>query len=283
MTPEKIVRFVDELNQFVHGSILLKTLIDPEDWMEIANVHNPESDKRYESTGRKKSSFISHDPDVLLAIKMCWDLLIPSMNPGATCVDVQYRSEMPPLLPGEDSIVKTTMWIGRDGTDNRDTAAATVMMQVRIPFAKDNEDLLIIVTPTTIRPVRINYPELSHARKVGMIRNAAEILINQEEFQSQDDRNKVIKASLNERFKNIEALDPNEIVVDDPGPRNLQGYSTLGSMISSWENPSQQSYVILTFSFQFIQATLWELRLPPWFIVTKNVHYPDPNQPAAAA
>lgn len=51
MTPEKCVAFVDELNKLFdfHGSdtIIIRDLIDPEDWQEIANVPDASEDERF--------------------------------------------------------------------------------------------------------------------------------------------------------------------------------------------------------------------------------------------
>jgi len=216
---------------------------------------------------------------LILAVTLCWDLLIPKMNPGATCEHLEFRSE------GADGSldIHVLMWIGRDGSGDADNAAATVPMSVHIPVPKDDEDLIITVTPTTIRPSGL---PVDDSRRE--IRNAAAILINQEKFQSEVERDKVIRASLNERFRNIEALDPDEIVVNDPGPpKDLRGkkssYSYSGWREHLSDSPQLPHYVFNSFSFHFTEATLWELHLPPLFIVTQNVAYRDPNQPAAAA
>lgn len=49
LTPEKIIKFVKDLNQALelNEPILLKDLIDPEDWQEIADVRDAYEDKRY--------------------------------------------------------------------------------------------------------------------------------------------------------------------------------------------------------------------------------------------
>ena len=49
LTPEKIIEFVKDLNEALEPNkpILLKTLIDPEDWQEIAKVHDAYDDERY--------------------------------------------------------------------------------------------------------------------------------------------------------------------------------------------------------------------------------------------
>lgn len=51
MTPEKCLSFVEELNQtfFLTGNdrFLIKDLIDPEDWQEIAQVRDAYKDERY--------------------------------------------------------------------------------------------------------------------------------------------------------------------------------------------------------------------------------------------
>jgi len=212
----------------------------------------------------------------VLAVKMCWEMLIPKMNPGATCITAQYRSESSPRV--DQAVINLLMWIGRDGSGDTDTAAATVPMSVRIPVPKDDEDLIITVTASSIIPA--GYPAGDSRRE---IRNAADILINQEEFQSEYDRNKVIRSSLKERYRNIEELKPNEIVVDDPGAPRSSGRLSEKYYYGEYQNtPLLSSYVTVAFTFHFTEATLWELHLPPWFIVTKNVRYSNPNNPAAA-
>lgn len=50
LTPEKIIDFVNELNavfEKTHYEIPLRTLIDPEDWQEIAKVEDAYTDSRY--------------------------------------------------------------------------------------------------------------------------------------------------------------------------------------------------------------------------------------------
>lgn len=49
LTPEKIIKFVKDLNKALEPNepILLKDLIDPEDWQEIANVRDAYEDGRY--------------------------------------------------------------------------------------------------------------------------------------------------------------------------------------------------------------------------------------------
>lgn len=49
LTPEKIIEFVKDLNNAleIDEPILLKTLIDPEDWQEIAEVRDAYDDERY--------------------------------------------------------------------------------------------------------------------------------------------------------------------------------------------------------------------------------------------
>ena len=49
LTPDKLIEFVKDLNAALepNESILLKTLIDPEDWQEIANVRDAYNDGRY--------------------------------------------------------------------------------------------------------------------------------------------------------------------------------------------------------------------------------------------
>ena len=49
LTPEKLINFIKELNWALEPDepILLKTLIDPEDWQEIANVRDAYEDERY--------------------------------------------------------------------------------------------------------------------------------------------------------------------------------------------------------------------------------------------
>lgn len=51
MTPEKIINFTAELNDLLrkvnNTYIKVRTLIDPEDWQEIANVRNAYKDNRY--------------------------------------------------------------------------------------------------------------------------------------------------------------------------------------------------------------------------------------------
>lgn len=50
-TPEKTIQFIKDLNEVfeLEGSerFLLKNLIDPEDWQEIANIHDAYDDMRY--------------------------------------------------------------------------------------------------------------------------------------------------------------------------------------------------------------------------------------------
>jgi hypothetical protein len=49
LTPDKLIEFIKDLNEALEPDepILLKTLIDPEDWQEIANVQNAYNDGRY--------------------------------------------------------------------------------------------------------------------------------------------------------------------------------------------------------------------------------------------
>ena len=49
LTPEKLIEFVKDLNEALEPDepILLKTLIDPEDWQSIANVNDAYDDGRY--------------------------------------------------------------------------------------------------------------------------------------------------------------------------------------------------------------------------------------------
>lgn len=49
LTPDKLIEFIKDLNEALEPDepILLKTLIDPEDWQEIANVQNAYDDGRY--------------------------------------------------------------------------------------------------------------------------------------------------------------------------------------------------------------------------------------------
>ena len=49
LTPEKLIEFVKDLNEALEPDepILLKTLIDPEDWQEIAEVRDASNDERY--------------------------------------------------------------------------------------------------------------------------------------------------------------------------------------------------------------------------------------------
>ena len=248
---------------------------------EIKIVVSPAVQNIWKESDPSWSSGMWSKSAPVLAVNLCWDLLIPKMNPGATCDHLEFRSES--SSRADQAIINVLMWIGRDGSGDADTAVATVPMTVRIPVPKDEEDLIITVTPTTIRPS--GYPVGDSRRE---IRNAAAILINQEKFQSEEERNKVIKASLNERFRNIEALDPDEIVVNDPGPpKDLRGKKS-SYYYSGWrehlsDSPQLPHYVSNSFTFQFTEATLWELHLPPLFIVTKTIIYPDPDQPAAAA
>lgn len=57
LTPEKCIKFVEELNEVFKLSgkdkILIKELIDPEDWQEIADVRDAYQDKRYTSSTLK--------------------------------------------------------------------------------------------------------------------------------------------------------------------------------------------------------------------------------------
>ena len=50
-TAEKTIQFVDDLNELFNlegeEKLLVKELIDPEDWQEIANVRNAYEDLRY--------------------------------------------------------------------------------------------------------------------------------------------------------------------------------------------------------------------------------------------
>lgn len=50
-TPEKAIQFIKDLNEVfeLEGSekFLLRNLIDPEDWQEMANVHDAYEDMRY--------------------------------------------------------------------------------------------------------------------------------------------------------------------------------------------------------------------------------------------
>ena len=51
LTPERVITFVDELSDIFRLSSckkqLMRTLIDPEDWQEIANIHDAYQDIRY--------------------------------------------------------------------------------------------------------------------------------------------------------------------------------------------------------------------------------------------
>ena len=51
MTPDKIIEFVSDLNtmlrKFNNSYIAVRTLIDPEDWQEIAQVQDAYEDNRY--------------------------------------------------------------------------------------------------------------------------------------------------------------------------------------------------------------------------------------------
>lgn len=52
LTPDKIVEFVKDLNEALDlegDKILVKELIDPEDWQEIADMSNAYEDLRYAS------------------------------------------------------------------------------------------------------------------------------------------------------------------------------------------------------------------------------------------
>lgn len=52
LTPDKIVEFVKDLNEALDiegDKILVKELIDPEDWQEIADIHDAYEDLRYTS------------------------------------------------------------------------------------------------------------------------------------------------------------------------------------------------------------------------------------------
>lgn len=51
LTPDKLIEFIKDLNEALEPNepILLKTLIDPEDWQEIANVRDAYDDERYTS------------------------------------------------------------------------------------------------------------------------------------------------------------------------------------------------------------------------------------------
>ena len=52
LTPDKIVEFVKDLNEALElegDKILVKELIDPEDWQEIADIHDAYEDLRYTS------------------------------------------------------------------------------------------------------------------------------------------------------------------------------------------------------------------------------------------
>ena len=58
MTPEKCIEFFDELSDtlglFGDDRLKLSTWIDPEDWQELAGVHDAYEDERY--TGKKKEA-----------------------------------------------------------------------------------------------------------------------------------------------------------------------------------------------------------------------------------
>lgn len=51
LTPDKLIEFVKDLNEaaniYAGDRFRLKELIDPEDWQEIARVHDAYSDMRY--------------------------------------------------------------------------------------------------------------------------------------------------------------------------------------------------------------------------------------------
>lgn len=49
LTPERIIRFVKDLNAVfeTENAILLRNLIDPEDWQEIAGIRDAYEDDRY--------------------------------------------------------------------------------------------------------------------------------------------------------------------------------------------------------------------------------------------
>lgn len=54
MTPERIIEFVKDLNMWLDAynqEIHLYTLIDPEDWQEIANIPDASEDVRYTENG----------------------------------------------------------------------------------------------------------------------------------------------------------------------------------------------------------------------------------------
>lgn len=61
-TPEKLMDFVSELNEILNKigyTVELKTLIDPEDWQEIAKVQDAYEDERY--SGNKKKVMVSDE------------------------------------------------------------------------------------------------------------------------------------------------------------------------------------------------------------------------------
>lgn len=50
LTPEKLIDFTKDLNKILDKlgyEVSLKTLIDPEDWQEIAHIHDAYDDPRY--------------------------------------------------------------------------------------------------------------------------------------------------------------------------------------------------------------------------------------------
>lgn len=60
LTPEAIINFVDDLNVVLYkvdAEVALKTLVDPEDWQEIANINDAYDDSRY-------SGIDNDEPDI---------------------------------------------------------------------------------------------------------------------------------------------------------------------------------------------------------------------------
>lgn len=50
LTPDKLIEFTADLNTIINKigyDVALKTLIDPEDWQEIAHIHDAYDDPRY--------------------------------------------------------------------------------------------------------------------------------------------------------------------------------------------------------------------------------------------
>ena len=72
LTPEKCLKFVEDLNNLFElkgeDKLLIKDLIDPEDWQEIAGVHDAYEDKRYSSDKKKNISIYKIDSSKLIKI-----------------------------------------------------------------------------------------------------------------------------------------------------------------------------------------------------------------------